>query len=98
MASSSSYSSESLETWRKALVEACEIAGWETKNIANGHESKGIKEIADTISDKLFSIDEDLAAIRACMEEFEANLNFASDVLEDVVDLFTEGIDLFFEL
>ncbi|KAJ0924767.1 putative TIR domain-containing protein [Helianthus annuus] len=25
-----------VESWRKALVDASEIAGWETKNIANG--------------------------------------------------------------
>ncbi|KAJ0938842.1 putative TIR domain-containing protein [Helianthus annuus] len=27
-----------VESWRKALVGASEIAGWEPKNIANGHE------------------------------------------------------------
>ncbi|CAH1431580.1 unnamed protein product [Lactuca virosa] len=37
-------------SWRKALVDASKIAGLEPKHIANGHESRVIKEIVDTIS------------------------------------------------
>ncbi|KAI3507119.1 hypothetical protein L1887_21908 [Cichorium endivia] len=29
-----------VESWRKALVDASNLSGWEPKNIANGHESK----------------------------------------------------------
>ncbi|KAJ0804586.1 putative TIR domain, P-loop containing nucleoside triphosphate hydrolase [Helianthus annuus] len=71
-----------VELWRKALVDAGEISGWELKNIANGHESKAIKEIADTISDKLLSItpdvNEDLVGIRARLQELEAHLDIGS--------------------
>ncbi|XP_076910976.1 TMV resistance protein N-like [Bidens hawaiensis] len=72
-----------VELWRKALVCASEIAGWEPKNIANGHESKVIKEIVDTISDKLFSadsyVDEDLVGMSARLQELEAQLDIGSD-------------------
>ncbi|CAI9297044.1 unnamed protein product [Lactuca saligna] len=42
-----------VESWRKALVNASNISGWEPKHIANGHESKGIKQIVAGISQKL---------------------------------------------
>ncbi|KAI3515232.1 hypothetical protein L1887_14029 [Cichorium endivia] len=42
-----------VESWRKALVDASNISGWEPEHIANGHESKSIKEIVDTISHML---------------------------------------------
>ncbi|KAK1427544.1 hypothetical protein QVD17_16231 [Tagetes erecta] len=70
------------ESWRKALVDASEIAGWEPKNIANGRESKVIKEIVDTISDKLFSVnscvDEDLVGMSTRLHELEAKLDIGS--------------------
>ncbi|KAI3807085.1 hypothetical protein L1987_23007 [Smallanthus sonchifolius] len=72
-----------VESWRKALVDASEIAGWETKNIENGHEAKGIKEIVDTVSDKLVSltssVDEDLIGMRARLQDLEAQLKLGSD-------------------
>ncbi|XP_076887497.1 disease resistance protein Roq1-like isoform X1 [Bidens hawaiensis] len=71
-----------VESWRKALVDACEIAGWEPKNIANGHESKVIKEIVDTVSDKLFSmdscVDEDLVGMSTRLQELEAQTDVGS--------------------
>ncbi|KAI3781740.1 hypothetical protein L2E82_11764 [Cichorium intybus] len=39
-----------VESWRKALVDASYISGWEPKNIANGYESKAIREIVGKIS------------------------------------------------
>nr|XP_043637856.1 disease resistance protein RUN1-like [Erigeron canadensis] len=48
------------ELWRKALIEASNIAGWEPKCIANGHESKVIKEIVDKIQDYLLPLDSDV--------------------------------------
>ncbi|XP_052622371.1 disease resistance protein RUN1 [Lactuca sativa] len=42
-----------VESWRKALVDASNISGWEPKHIANGHEPKGIKQIVAEISQKL---------------------------------------------
>ncbi|KAI3763081.1 hypothetical protein L1987_53531 [Smallanthus sonchifolius] len=71
-----------VESWREALISASEIAGWEPKNIANGHEMKAIKEIVDTISDKLLSLtsnfDEDLVGMRVRMQELEARLEIGS--------------------
>ncbi|KAK1410249.1 hypothetical protein QVD17_36784 [Tagetes erecta] len=48
------------QVWTKALVDASNIAGWETKYVANGHESKVIKEIVDRVLDRLFPTDEDI--------------------------------------
>ncbi|CAH1424775.1 unnamed protein product [Lactuca virosa] len=45
-----------VESWRKALVDASNISGWEPKHIANGHESKGIKQIVAEISQKLHRV------------------------------------------
>ncbi|KAL7587034.1 hypothetical protein Lser_V15G37550 [Lactuca serriola] len=42
-----------VESWRKALVDASNISGWEPKHIANGHESKVIIEIVEKISQRL---------------------------------------------
>ncbi|KAL4557560.1 hypothetical protein LXL04_035743 [Taraxacum kok-saghyz] len=42
-----------VESWRKALTDASNISGWEPKHIANGHESKGIKQIVVEIFQKL---------------------------------------------
>nr|GFA49788.1 Toll/interleukin-1 receptor (TIR) domain-containing protein [Tanacetum cinerariifolium] len=36
--------------WREALKEASELAGWELKSIANGHEAKVIQKIVEEIS------------------------------------------------
>ncbi|PWA64080.1 toll/interleukin-1 receptor (TIR) domain-containing protein [Artemisia annua] len=55
------------ELWRKALVAASNISGWEPKNVANGHEAAAIQNIVDAISDKLLSstsdIDEELVGM-----------------------------------
>ncbi|XP_071696789.1 TMV resistance protein N-like isoform X1 [Rutidosis leptorrhynchoides] len=48
------------ELWKKVIVDACNISGWEPSHIANGHEAAGIKSIVDTISERLFSLDEDV--------------------------------------
>ncbi|GJU78481.1 Toll/interleukin-1 receptor domain-containing protein [Tanacetum coccineum] len=57
------------ELWRKQLVVASNISGWEPKNIANGHESMVIKKIVDTIFGVMFplnsDIDEGLVGMRA---------------------------------
>ncbi|CAH1431519.1 unnamed protein product [Lactuca virosa] len=63
-----------VESWRKALMEASNISGWEIKHIANGHESRCIKEIVDTISHRLHpvtsSADKNLIGIAAHMHKF----------------------------
>nr|XP_043630297.1 toll/interleukin-1 receptor-like protein [Erigeron canadensis] len=48
------YKNEERATkWKEALKEASELAGWELKNIANGHEAKLIQNIVEYISFKL---------------------------------------------
>ncbi|XP_076902418.1 disease resistance protein Roq1-like [Bidens hawaiensis] len=70
------------EIWRKALVDASNIAGWEPKNIADGHESQFIKKIVDAILDKLFMlnscVDEDLVGMRARFQDLESLLDLGS--------------------
>ncbi|KAL7590373.1 hypothetical protein Lser_V15G37489 [Lactuca serriola] len=71
-----------VESWRKALVDASNISGWEPKHIANGHESKVIKEIVDTISQRLqlvtSSADENLVGIAARVQGLESELQIGS--------------------
>ncbi|KAL7589321.1 hypothetical protein Lser_V15G37382 [Lactuca serriola] len=61
-----------VEYWRKALMDATNISGWETEHIANGHESKCIKKIVDTISHRLHpitsSVDDNLVGVEARMQ------------------------------
>ncbi|CAH1431622.1 unnamed protein product [Lactuca virosa] len=71
-----------VDSWRKALVDVSNIAGWEPKHVANGHESKVIKEIADTISQTLklvtSSANENLVGIVARMESLKLELQIGS--------------------
>ncbi|GKD31738.1 Toll/interleukin-1 receptor domain-containing protein, partial [Tanacetum coccineum] len=58
---------EAAGKWREALKEAADLAGFELKNIANGHEAKFINKIAQEISLELgsinFSFDEELVGM-----------------------------------
>ncbi|KAL7587812.1 hypothetical protein Lser_V15G37336 [Lactuca serriola] len=69
-------------SWRKALVDASNLSGWETKQIANGHEAQGIKEIVDTISHRLHlatsNANENLIGIEARVQEFKSKLQIDS--------------------
>ncbi|XP_023757836.1 disease resistance protein RUN1-like [Lactuca sativa] len=71
-----------VESWRKALVDASSISGWEIKLMANGHESKGIKEIVDTISHRLCpltsSANENYIGIEARMKDLKSKLEIGS--------------------
>ncbi|GJW13812.1 Toll/interleukin-1 receptor domain-containing protein, partial [Tanacetum coccineum] len=71
------------ELWRKQLVAASNISGWEPKNIANGHESMVIKKIVDTIFGGLFplnsDIDEGLVGMRARFQDLISQLEIGSD-------------------
>nr|KAJ0191415.1 hypothetical protein LSAT_V11C800408960 [Lactuca sativa] len=71
-----------VESWRKALVDASNISGWETKQVANGHEAKCIKEIVDTISHRLHlvtqSANENLVGIEARMQNLKSKLQIGS--------------------
>ncbi|CAH1430635.1 unnamed protein product [Lactuca virosa] len=72
-----------VEYWKKALVDASSISGWELKNIANGHESKAIKEIVDKISSRLqlvtaSSANEKLIGIAHRMQRLKSALQIRS--------------------
>ncbi|GJS13269.1 Toll/interleukin-1 receptor domain-containing protein [Tanacetum coccineum] len=70
------------ELWRKELVAASNISGWEPKNIDNGHESMVIKKIVDTIFGGLFplnsDIDEGLVGMRARLQDLISQLKIGS--------------------
>ncbi|CAH1431624.1 unnamed protein product [Lactuca virosa] len=71
-----------VESWRKALVDASNLSGWEPKHIANGHESKVIKEILDAISQRLqlvtSSANENLIGIGNRMQRLKSELQIES--------------------
>ncbi|GJW35323.1 Toll/interleukin-1 receptor domain-containing protein [Tanacetum coccineum] len=71
-----------VESWKKALVDASNISGWEPKNVANGHESMVIKKIVDTIFGGLFplnsDIDEGLVGMRARLQDLISQLKIGS--------------------
>ncbi|KAI3506365.1 hypothetical protein L1887_28722 [Cichorium endivia] len=58
---------ETAAKWREALKEAADLAGWELKNTADGHEAKFIQKIIEDLSPKLrdinFIIDENLVGM-----------------------------------
>ncbi|KAI3516484.1 hypothetical protein L1887_15401 [Cichorium endivia] len=71
-----------VESWRKALVDASNISGWEPKHIANGHESKGIKQIVVEISQRLYpvtsSANENLIGMAARLQGLRSELQVGS--------------------
>ncbi|CAI9262491.1 unnamed protein product [Lactuca saligna] len=48
---------ETAGKWKEVLKEAADLAGWELKNTANGHEAKFIQKIIEEISLQLRSVD-----------------------------------------
>ncbi|KAL4574277.1 hypothetical protein LXL04_021105 [Taraxacum kok-saghyz] len=66
--------------WRKALVDASSIYGWETNCIANGHEAKRIEVIVDKISAEMHletsSGKDELIGIEARMQPLISNIEF----------------------
>ncbi|CAI9297018.1 unnamed protein product [Lactuca saligna] len=71
-----------VESWRKTLVDASNIAGWESKDIANRHESKFIKEIVNTILPILHpvtsSVNDNLIGIETRMQRLKSELKIGS--------------------
>ncbi|GKB48495.1 Toll/interleukin-1 receptor domain-containing protein [Tanacetum coccineum] len=47
-------------SWRKALVDASNISGWELKDVASGYEAAVIQKIVNAISDNLLSSNSDI--------------------------------------
>ncbi|GJU59467.1 Toll/interleukin-1 receptor domain-containing protein [Tanacetum coccineum] len=71
-----------VDSWKKALVDASNISGWEPKNVAYGHESMVIKKIVDTIFGGLFrlnsDIDEGLVGMRDRLQDLISQLEMGS--------------------
>ncbi|KAF5807953.1 putative TIR domain, P-loop containing nucleoside triphosphate hydrolase [Helianthus annuus] len=71
------------QVWRNALVDASNLAGWEPKHIANGHESEIIKEIVDTIVHRLSPLNseanEDLVGMTTRVQYLKSQLEIGLD-------------------
>ncbi|PWA50623.1 disease resistance protein (TIR-NBS-LRR class) family [Artemisia annua] len=69
---------EAAGKWREALKEASDLAGWEMKSIANGHEAKFIQKIVQEISLELrsinFGLDEKLVGMETRVEDVVSSL------------------------
>ncbi|XP_023741578.2 disease resistance protein RPV1 [Lactuca sativa] len=74
---------EAAGKWRKALKEAADVAGWELKNTADGHEAKVIQQIVEKLSLELRSInvriDENLVGMKARINNIVSSLGTAPD-------------------
>ncbi|PWA99313.1 NB-ARC domains-containing protein [Artemisia annua] len=70
------------QIWKNALADVGNLSGWVLKNIANGHESKFIKEMVDKISDRLFSlvsnVDKDLVGMATRLQDLKLHLEIGS--------------------
>ncbi|PWA43038.1 toll/interleukin-1 receptor (TIR) domain-containing protein [Artemisia annua] len=78
-----STDNEKVQAWRTALVGASNIAGWETKFVANGHEAKCIKEIVGSVLDILLSFNpvfenEKLVGMGTRLQDLESQLEIGS--------------------
>ncbi|KAL4579996.1 hypothetical protein LXL04_016168 [Taraxacum kok-saghyz] len=74
---------ETTGKWRKALKEAADLAGWELKNTANGHEAEFIHKIAQELLLELrsinFNIDEKLVGIECRINDVVSSLGIHYD-------------------
>ncbi|XP_023753496.1 TMV resistance protein N [Lactuca sativa] len=74
---------EAAGKWREALKEAADLAGWELKNTANGHEAKFIQKIVEELSQELhsisFNIDKKLVGMESRMKEVVSSLRIGFD-------------------
>ncbi|KAL7604208.1 hypothetical protein Lser_V15G19512 [Lactuca serriola] len=74
---------EAAGIWREALKEAANLAGWELKNTAEGHEAKFIRKIVEVVSLELrfisFSIDEKLVGMETRIKNLVPSLGIGCD-------------------
>ncbi|KAJ0896085.1 putative TIR domain-containing protein [Helianthus annuus] len=74
---------EKVETWRKALEKAGNISGWTINDTINCYEAKCIKEIVDTISNKLptvsANVNKNLVGMEARLRDLKSKLKIGSD-------------------
>ncbi|KAL7607403.1 hypothetical protein Lser_V15G19506 [Lactuca serriola] len=74
---------EAAGIWREALKEAADLAGWELKNTADGHEAKFIRKIVEVVSLELrsisLSIDEKLVGMETRIKNLVPSLGIGCD-------------------
>ncbi|KAL7582160.1 disease resistance protein RPV1 [Lactuca sativa] len=74
---------EAAGKWKEVLKEAADLAGWELKNTANGHEAKLIQKIIEEISLQLrsidFNADEKLIGMETRVKDAVSSLEIGTD-------------------
>ncbi|KAL7607290.1 hypothetical protein Lser_V15G19695 [Lactuca serriola] len=74
---------EAAGKWRLALKEAADLAGWELKKTADGHEAKVIQKIIEELSLELrsisFTIDEKLVGMETRIQDLVPSLGNGCD-------------------
>ncbi|GJZ90467.1 disease resistance TIR-NBS-LRR class family protein [Tanacetum coccineum] len=74
---------EAAGKWREAMKEASNLAGWELKATANGHEAEFIKKIVGEISLELrsisFGFDEKLVGMETRVKDVVSSLEMGTD-------------------
>ncbi|KAL7614720.1 hypothetical protein Lser_V15G05492 [Lactuca serriola] len=74
---------EAAGKWREALKEAVDLAGWELKNTADGHEAKFIQKIVEEVSLELrsinYRIDENLIGMQTRINDIVSSLGTATN-------------------
>ncbi|KAJ0896120.1 putative TIR domain, P-loop containing nucleoside triphosphate hydrolase [Helianthus annuus] len=72
-----------VESWRKALEKAGSISGWTINDTINSYEAKCIKEIVDTISNRLptlsTNVNKNLIGIETRLQDLKSKLEIGSD-------------------
>ncbi|KAK1415885.1 hypothetical protein QVD17_31673 [Tagetes erecta] len=72
-----------VELWKQALVTAGKISGWVSKDFANGHEQKCIKDIIGAISSKLSltpftNVNKNLIGIETRLQDLKSKIGIGS--------------------
>ncbi|XP_023762172.1 disease resistance protein RUN1 [Lactuca sativa] len=74
---------EAAGKWRVALKEAADLAGWELKKTADGHEAKFIQKIVEELSLELrsisFNIDEKLVGMETRIKDLVSSIGIGCD-------------------
>nr|KAJ0188855.1 hypothetical protein LSAT_V11C900492940 [Lactuca sativa] len=74
---------EAAGKWKEALKETADLAGWELKNTANGHEAKLIQKVIEEISLQLrsidFNADEKLIGMETRVKDAVSSLEIGTD-------------------
>ncbi|KAL8227930.1 hypothetical protein R6Q57_015514 [Mikania cordata] len=69
--------------WREALTEAANLAGWDVRKTADGHEAKVVKLIVEKVSSELpptdSNVDENLVGMEKRMKDLDLCLEIGSN-------------------